>query len=76
MLCYSICDFRKLYLTYCNLPNTIIYIFQGPFLARDMVNSTMVGIGMNPEGIYENDIVFEFMNENTWRTEPVNVSEW
>ena len=36
----------------------------------------MIGTGMNPEGIHENEIMFEFMNENTWRQEPRNLTEW
>ena len=34
----------------------------------------MIGTGMNPEGIDENEIMFEFMSENTWRTSARNIT--
>jgi len=48
----------------------------GPFDGRSYKNSTMIGIGLTPEGINQNEIVYEFMMENAWRTEPRNVDDW
>ncbi|KAL3211284.1 hypothetical protein MRX96_036515 [Rhipicephalus microplus] len=48
----------------------------GPFNASKANDSTMVGTGLTPEGINQNDVMFEFMNENAWRSSPVNISEW
>lgn len=39
-------------------------------------NSTIVGTGLTPEGIEQNDVVYELMNEMGWRTKAVNVTEW
>ncbi len=52
---------------------------QGPFSGRNFTNSSMVGIGLTPEGINQNDVVYEFMMENTWRPQPLNdtgLAEW
>lgn len=49
---------------------------EGPFNASKANDSTMVGTGLTPEGINQNDVMFEFMNENAWRSSPVNISEW
>lgn len=43
----------------------------GPFMGRAYPNSTMVGTGLTPEGIEQNDVIYEFMNQMAWRTEPV-----
>jgi alpha-N-acetylglucosaminidase len=39
--------------------------------ARDLVNSTMIGIGLTPEGINQNYVVYDLMLEAGWRTKPV-----
>jgi len=39
-------------------------------------NGTMVGTGLTPEGINQNYVMYELMNEMAWRTEPVNLTEW
>ncbi|KAG8239150.1 hypothetical protein J437_LFUL018950 [Ladona fulva] len=39
-------------------------------------NSTMVGIGLTPEGIGQNYVAYDFMLETGWRTEPVNMTKW
>ncbi|XP_077549100.1 alpha-N-acetylglucosaminidase-like isoform X1 [Haemaphysalis longicornis] len=49
---------------------------EGPFAARKANDSTMIGTGLTPEGINQNEVMFEFMNENAWRSAPVNISEW
>ena len=41
-----------------------------------MAGSTMIGTGLTPEGINQNDVVYEFMMENTWRTKPRNLTQW
>uniref|UniRef100_X1Z3X3 Alpha-N-acetylglucosaminidase n=1 Tax=Capitella teleta TaxID=283909 RepID=X1Z3X3_CAPTE len=49
---------------------------QGPFEGRSFVNSTMVGIGLTPEGINQNEVMYEFMMENSFRSQPVELTEW
>ncbi|KAL3869459.1 hypothetical protein ACJMK2_042140 [Sinanodonta woodiana] len=49
---------------------------KGPFDARMFPNSTMVGTGLTPEGINQNEIVYELMNENAWASEPWDLTEW
>jgi alpha-N-acetylglucosaminidase len=41
-----------------------------------MANSTMVGIGLTPEGINQNEVMYEFMMENLFRKEPANLTDW
>ncbi|XP_069490537.1 alpha-N-acetylglucosaminidase [Ambystoma mexicanum] len=51
-------------------------INRGPFDARHFPNSTLIGTGLAPEGIDQNDMMYELMNEIGWRQDPVNLSEW
>ncbi len=51
-------------------------INKGPFLARSFPNSTMVGTGIAPEGINQNNVVYEFMLENAYRKQPENLTAW
>jgi alpha-N-acetylglucosaminidase len=36
----------------------------------------MIGIGLTPEGIEQNDIIYDFMMETTWYTSPVDLDSW
>lgn len=49
---------------------------KGPFLGRSFANSTMIGTGLTPEGIFQNEVVYELMNENAIATQPRNLTEW
>ncbi|KAK2158313.1 hypothetical protein LSH36_173g09013 [Paralvinella palmiformis] len=51
-------------------------INKNPLRARTLPNNTMVGIGMTPEGINQNNVMYEFMMENSYRKRPVNVIIW
>ncbi|KAG8193238.1 hypothetical protein JTE90_005585 [Oedothorax gibbosus] len=51
-------------------------VSSGPIEGRNFAGSTMIGTGITPEGIETNDIVYELMNENAWRKEPVDLHEW
>lgn len=55
---------------------TVESINSGPFKALHFPNSTLVGLGMTPEGIEQNPVMFELMSELAWRKEPVNLSKW
>ncbi|RVE60057.1 hypothetical protein OJAV_G00194500 [Oryzias javanicus] len=55
---------------------TVESINSGPFKALSLENSTMVGIGMTPEGIEQNPVIYELMSELAWRKEPVNLTKW
>lgn len=44
---------------------------QGPRAARIFPNSTMVGTGIAPEGIGQNEMVYALMAELGWRKDPV-----
>ncbi|XP_043516169.1 alpha-N-acetylglucosaminidase, partial [Frieseomelitta varia] len=46
------------------------------FEGRNMKGSTMVGTGLTPEGINQNYVVYELMNEMAYRQEPVNLDNW
>ncbi|KAJ8301051.1 hypothetical protein KUTeg_022570 [Tegillarca granosa] len=47
-----------------------------PFNARDYPNSTMVGISVVPEGIFQNEVAYELMFENSWISQPLNLTDW
>ncbi|XP_025075204.1 alpha-N-acetylglucosaminidase isoform X2 [Pogonomyrmex barbatus] len=47
-----------------------------PFEARNMNRSTMVGTGLTPEGINQNYVIYELMNEMAYRHEPVDLDAW
>uniref|UniRef100_A0A8C5LA06 Alpha-N-acetylglucosaminidase n=1 Tax=Jaculus jaculus TaxID=51337 RepID=A0A8C5LA06_JACJA len=50
---------------------------RGPEAARLFPNSTMVGTGMAPEGIGQNEVVYALMAELGWRKEPVpDLAAW
>ncbi|XP_047117354.1 alpha-N-acetylglucosaminidase isoform X1 [Schistocerca piceifrons] len=49
---------------------------RGVFQGRSMANSTMVGTGLTPEGINQNYVMYDFMNEMSWREEPADLKEW
>ncbi|KAJ7313636.1 hypothetical protein JRQ81_005201 [Phrynocephalus forsythii] len=55
---------------------TVENINQGPFKARSFPNSTMVGVGLTPEGIEQNDIMYELMTDLGWQREPVDLQQW
>ncbi|CAG5912406.1 unnamed protein product [Menidia menidia] len=55
---------------------TVESINSGPFKALNFPNSTLVGIGMTPEGIEQNPVIYELMSELAWRKEPVNLAKW
>jgi alpha-N-acetylglucosaminidase len=44
------------------------------------LNSTskgnLVGIGFAPEGIENNDVIYELMSDMAWRTSPINLDDW
>ncbi|XP_030853369.1 alpha-N-acetylglucosaminidase-like [Strongylocentrotus purpuratus] len=49
---------------------------QGPFEARNYANSTMIGMGTTPEGIFQNYVMYNFLTDMTWRSGSTNVSKW
>jgi len=51
-------------------------INKGPIEARMFPNSTLIGIGMSPEGIDQNEVMYEFMSEHSWRSEVRNTTDW
>ncbi|KAM9837215.1 alpha-N-acetylglucosaminidase [Aulostomus maculatus] len=55
---------------------TVESINSGPFKALHFPNSTLVGIGMTPEGIEQNPVTYELLSELAWRKEPVNLVKW
>ncbi|KAI8440792.1 hypothetical protein MSG28_009117 [Choristoneura fumiferana] len=44
--------------------------------ARARTNSTMIGVGLAPEGINQNYVVYELMLEAAWRRAPVDLPAW
>ena len=50
--------------------------FQGPFEAMVFPDSTMIGTGLTPEGILQNEVVYALSTDVSWQTKKVNVTEW
>lgn len=44
--------------------------------ARNMINGTMVGMGITPEGINQNYVMYEFALEMGWSMNTNSVSDW
>ena len=75
----SVNSVRIWVLFYFNVMAVVVYCvssIQGPFDGRSFPNSTMVGTGLTPEGINQNDMIYEFMNENAWRKQPRDIDAW
>jgi len=36
----------------------------------------MIGTGLTPEGILQNEVMYEFMNENALAKAPRNLTQW
>ena len=47
---------------------------QGPEIARNHSGDLMVGVGITMEGINQNEIMYEFALEQSWRA-PLNTKE-
>lgn len=48
----------------------------GPSKARSYPNSSMIGIGISPEGINQNYVMYEFMLDQGIGPGPKNIAEW
>ena len=48
---------------------------QGPMDALQK-NTSIAGVGIDPEGIDQNPAYYSFLLESAWRSEPINVSAW
>jgi alpha-N-acetylglucosaminidase len=44
--------------------------------AAVMENSTMMGVGITPEGIHQNYVVYEFALEKAWQHQQMNHKKW
>ncbi|KAK2855387.1 hypothetical protein Q7C36_007256 [Tachysurus vachellii] len=52
------------------------HINAGPFEAAKFPGSTLVGLGIAPEGIEQNPVIYELMAELAWHKEAVNLTKW
>eukprot|EP01064_Diplonema_japonicum_P009889 TRINITY_DN17307_c0_g2_i1.p1 TRINITY_DN17307_c0_g2~~TRINITY_DN17307_c0_g2_i1.p1 ORF type:complete len:722 (+),score=146.96 TRINITY_DN17307_c0_g2_i1:36-2201(+) len=43
---------------------------------HDASNTSIVGVGITPEGTLQNYMVYDLMMENAWRAQPVNLVTW
>eukprot|EP00494_Astrolonche_serrata_P000085 UN00085 len=41
-----------------------------------MKNSTMIGVGITMEGIWQNYVVYDLTLQMAWETEPLNIDNW
>lgn len=44
--------------------------------AARMENSTMLSVGITPEGIHQNYVVYEFALEKAWQHKEINHKKW
>ena len=49
---------------------------QYPFDARVFPSSTMIGMGLTPEGVLQNYAIYNFLTDTTLRSEGTDVSKW
>lgn len=54
----------------------VVTINKDVYKARSEIGSTMIGIGLSPEGINQNYVVYDLMLESAWRSEPVDIDTW
>ncbi|KAJ8040396.1 Alpha-N-acetylglucosaminidase [Holothuria leucospilota] len=54
----------------------VLDVNEGPFTAMKFKDSTMIGMGITPEGIEQNDVVYNFFNSLTFRDTSLNVTQW
>ena len=47
----------------------------GPAAAR-AAGATIIGTGLTPEGVWQNAVVFDLMNENSYRNSAVDLEDW
>lgn len=47
-----------------------------PRAANELINSTMVGVGITPEGIFQNYVVYQFALEKAWNYKEINHKKW
>lgn len=52
------------------------FVNEGVTNARQFNDSTMVGVGLSPEGINQNYVMYEFALDRAWYQNSVNVSNW
>jgi len=43
---------------------------------KDKASGNLVGLGLTPEGIEQNPVMFELMMDNVWRDDPINLDKW
>lgn len=54
----------------------LISVSTGPISAAKHPGSTMIGTGITPEGIEQNYVMYELMNEMGWRSEDFDLVPW
>lgn len=55
----------------------MITINKNVYEVRSRSNTTMIGVGITPEGINQNYVVYDLMLESAWRKEPVqDLNTW
>eukprot|EP01087_Luapelamoeba_hula_P016110 TRINITY_DN4922_c0_g1_i1.p1 TRINITY_DN4922_c0_g1~~TRINITY_DN4922_c0_g1_i1.p1 ORF type:complete len:565 (-),score=77.89 TRINITY_DN4922_c0_g1_i1:106-1800(-) len=57
------------------LYGTVQRVNEGPFIARKATKN-MIGIGMTPEAIETNPVVYALLTESAWNTAPVDLGRW
>lgn len=43
---------------------------------RDPASGKMAGIGLTPEGIEQNPMLYQLMLDNVWRDQPIDIDDW
>lgn len=60
-----------------SMQGTMDRVASGPALALKHPNAgNMVGIGLTPEGIEQNPVMYELMMENVWEEQPIKLDKW
>jgi len=60
-----------------NLSGTMKNVSQNPSAAlQNPKSGKLQGLGLTPEGIEQNPVVYDLMLENVWRDTPIDLSTW
>jgi alpha-N-acetylglucosaminidase len=51
-------------------------VANGPYQAMKQAGPLMQGIGLTMEGIHQNPVMYDFLTDQVWRSQPVDIDQW
>ena len=56
--------------------STVLIASDTPSALHDPAKGNLNGYGLAPEGVENNEVIYELLTDMGWRSEPVNLQEW